>query len=88
MKDEVLLQIDKIIEIIYSVDKIGIDNAFLVLIDMLVAAVNEEQIAENSSLNVILSNLQEAYERRDLVDLADVLLYQLKIFFEPTTIVS
>lgn len=88
MKGEVLLQIDKIIEIIYSVDKVGIDNEFLVLIDMLVASVNEEQIAENSSLNTILLNLQEAYEKRDLVDLADVLLYQLKVFFEPATIVS
>lgn len=88
MRDEVLLQIDKIVDIIYSVDKVGIDDEFLSLIDVLALAVNQEQLSENSSLNAILLNLQEAYEKRDLVDLADVLLYQLKVFFEPATIVS
>ena len=82
MKEKVIQKIDDIVEIIYSIDKVNLDQAFVELIDCLVAYIDQEQLVNNVELNEILLNLQNSYSKKDLVELADVLLYQLKAFFE------
>lgn len=82
MREECFAQIEKIVDILYSPDKAGVDEAFVELIDKLFALIEKEGLAESLELNQILLNLQNAYAKKDLVDLADVLLYQLKVFLE------
>jgi hypothetical protein len=82
MREECFAQIEKIVDILYSPDKVGVDEAFVELIDKLFALIEKEGLAESLELNQILLDLQNAYAKKDLVDLADVLLYQLKVFLE------
>jgi hypothetical protein len=82
VREECFAQIEKIVDILYSPDKAGVDEAFVELIDKLFALIEKEGLAESLELNQILLNLQNAYAKKDLVDLADVLLYQLKVFLE------
>lgn len=82
MKEKVVQQIEYIVEVIYSIDKMNLDQAFVELIDRLVAYIDQKQLVNNVELNEILLNLQNSYNKKDLVELADVLLYQLKAFFE------
>lgn len=82
MRKAVLQQIDKLVIIIYSIDKAGLDKAFIDLIDMLMKLIEEESFADCIELNQILLELQNAYVKKDLVDLADVLQYSLKTFLE------
>ena len=82
MREVVLQQIGRIINIIYSIDKIALDEAFAVLIESLFKLVEEEIFISNGEFNQILVELEDAYTKKDLVDLADVLLYRLKPFLE------
>lgn len=82
MRESILQQIDKMIVIIYSIDKVGLDQAFVDLIDMLLKLIEEESFASCVELNQILLELQNAYMKKDLVDLADALQYSLKTFLE------
>ena len=82
MKATILQQIEKLIEVIYSIDKNGIDKAFLELVDSLIPFMEEEGLAGDMEFNTILTELQNAYVKKDLVELADVLNYRLKLFVE------
>lgn len=82
MKEILLEEITHIIDIIYSADKVGLDTAFVELIDSLLRMVEEQGLTANMEFNKILIELQAAYIKKDLVDLADVLSYQLKPFIE------
>ena len=82
MKKKVVEQIDNIVAIIYSIDKVNLDQAFVELIDCLVVYIEQEQLINDVELNEILLSLQNAYSKKDLVELADVLLYELKEFVE------
>lgn len=78
----VLEKIDNLVEILYSADKNDIDKNFMELIESLLQLVEEENLAGNLEFNQILLELQNAYVKKDLVDLADVLNYRLKPFIE------
>ena len=82
MVEQVLNKIDNLVEILYSVDKNDIDKNFMELIESLLQLVEAENIAGNLEFNQILVELQNAYVKKDLVDLADVLNYRLKPFIE------
>lgn len=82
MKEKLLKQIEQMISVIYSVDKAKLDENFTELIDCLIKAIDEEYIPVNENFNDILIKIQMAYEKKDLVELADLLLYQLKEFCE------
>lgn len=82
MRENILQQVDSIVEILYSVDKVGLDKAFVVLVESLFKLVEEENLINSVEFNQILVELESAYTKKDLVDLADVLLYKLKVFLE------
>lgn len=82
MVEQVLEKIDTLIEILYSVDKNDIDKNFMELIESLLQLVEVENLAGNLEFNQILMELQNAYVKKDLVELADVLSYRLKPFVE------
>jgi CRISPR/Cas system-associated protein Csm6 len=82
MREECFAQIEKIVDILYSPDKVGVDEAFVELLDKLFVLIEKEGLAESAELNQILLELQNAYAKKDLVDLADVLLYRLKVYLE------
>lgn len=82
MLELVLEKIDNLIEILYSVDKNGIDENFMELIEVLLQLVEAEKLTGNVEFNQILMELQNAYVKKDLVELADVLKYRLKLFLQ------
>lgn len=82
MRKVIIEQIERIIEILYSVDKNDIDKNFMNLIESLLQLVEVENLVGNPEFNQILTELQNAYVKKDLVDLADVLNYRLKPFVE------
>lgn len=88
MRETVLQQIEDMVAIIYSIDKQGLDKAFVELIDNLLKLVDKEQLEGNEGFNQVLLNLQESYIKKDLVELADVLQYQLRLFLEEGTVLS
>lgn len=82
MIGQVIDKIDNMVEILYSVDKNDIDKNFMELIESLLQLVEVENLAGNPEFNQILTELQNAYVKKDLVELADVLNYRLKPFVE------
>lgn len=82
MKEEVLEQIDILVERIYSVDKPGLDEGFAALIRGLLALVDRIPAEAVTQLNEILLQLEAAYIKKDLVELADILIYELKVLLE------
>ena len=80
MVEKIFGQIDTLVEILYSVDKDDIDKKFMELVEGLLQLIETENLAGNPEFNNILLELQNAYVKKDLVELADVLNYRLKPF--------
>ena len=79
MNEKPLEKIDELINIIYTPDQDGLDQAFLQVLDSF-----GEMIREMSELGYMvdmteeLVSLQEAYIKKDYIELADSLLYEIK----------
>lgn len=74
MKETLLEIIDQLVDVIYSVDQKGLDLKFIEFLDGI-----EQYIQSNKiELNQELLMLQTAYINKDLVQLADILLYEIK----------
>lgn len=80
MEKKIIIQIDKLVEIIYSPDQYGFNQEFIELLDLIDSVIKNKD--EDAVLMTVLSDLQLAYERKDYVDIADILLHQLQIYFE------
>lgn len=80
MEKKIIVQIDKLVEIIYSPDQYGFNQEFIELLDLIDSVIKNKD--EDTVLMTILSHLQLSYERKDYVDIADILLHQLQKYFE------
>lgn len=66
-------QLEKIVSIIYMPDKPNFETEFVALLDLI-----EKNLSKISDVNRHMLSLQNAYVKKDYVDLADELLYELK----------
>lgn len=80
MFEGVLSAIDDLINEIYTIDQNQLDKKFVVFIDKLNGLISElAAIDFQVDISEETLVLQNCYEKRDLVELADYLLYNLKI---------
>ena len=83
MNKSVLEAIEGLVDAIYSPDQEQVDKRFSGLVEELIAFVDAMQKAGYTvDLTKELMAIQSAYERKDYVELADVLLYDMKPEFE------
>lgn len=79
MFEGILLAIKQLAEEIYTVDQNQLDSYFVLFLDEVEKLViNMEKIGFWVDFSEELSALQECYRKRDLVELADFLLYELE----------
>lgn len=79
MFEGILLAIKQLAEEIYTVDQNQLDSYFVLFLDEVEKLViNMEKIGFRVDFSEELSALQECYRKRDLVELADFLLYELE----------
>lgn len=76
MMEEIGSQIVKLVNIIYTPDQKDFDKEFIVFLDLMDVYLTKQ--AENEQLMKMLMTLQEAYIKKDYVEIADVLLYEIK----------
>lgn len=79
MFEGILSAVKQLAEEIYTVDQNRLDSYFVLFLDELEKLVmNMGKIGFQVDVSEELSVLQECYEKRDLVELADFLLYELE----------
>lgn len=79
MFEGILLAVKQLAEEIYTVDQNQLDSYFVLFLDEVEKLViNMEKIGFRVDFSEELSALQECYRKRDLVELADFLLYELE----------
>ena len=79
LNEKPLEMIENLVKIIYSPDQIDLDNAFIQVLDSFSEMIMKmEEIGYRVDMTEELELLQAAYVKRDLTELADVLLYDVK----------
>lgn len=82
LNEAVLAGIEKVTDSIYSPDQEELDSAFLELLNELMAFVESmAQSGYSVDMTEELTAIESAYAKRDLVELADILLYDMKPVF-------
>lgn len=76
---EPLDAIEKMVDIIYSPDQDGLDSAFVQILDSILGFI-ENMAKEGYLVDMTeeLKLLQDAYLKKDYLELADALLYDIK----------
>lgn len=79
MIDDIINLIDQMISEIYLMKFQKISEQYLQLLDK-IEAVLQEFAAAGYQINMVeeLTELQQSFQKRDYIDLADCLLYQMK----------
>lgn len=72
MSSKISDQVKNVVEIIYTPDKNNFEQEFMKLLDIL-----DGEIEDSTEMQKILLDIQEAYMKKDYVQLADILLYKL-----------
>lgn len=78
MKEELLENIDNLVKSIYELSTKEIETGFIQMLDNIEPLVSTEV---GIDWNTLLINIQEAYVNKNYVELADLLLYELKVVF-------
>ncbi|MEG1457933.1 MAG: hypothetical protein RSB37_02760 [Acetivibrio sp.] len=79
MVEPVLKTIEELVTVIYDMEQTTLHTHFQKLIDTLSTFLNDMfQAGYSVLLDEELIRLQECYERQDYVEMADLLLYELK----------
>lgn len=78
MKEELLENIDNLVKSIYELSTKEIETGFIQLLDSIEPLVSADV---GIDWNTLLINIQEAYVNKNYVELADLLLYELKVVF-------
>lgn len=78
MKENVIELSEKIVDIIYTPDQDGLNQAFIELMDVLLNFISQENIQDNFNLNQELLAMQSSFIKKDYGELADILHYDLK----------
>ena len=76
MMEKISSQIDKLVNIIYTPDQKDFDREFIIFLDLMDTYAVKQPA--NEQLMKMLVTLQQAYIKRDYVEVADVLLYEIK----------
>lgn len=74
-----MLSIEQLVDSIYDVDQIDLDKKFIEFLDSMenyILYIEKEN--QDFSMNQELLMLQEAYLKRDYIQLSDIILYDIK----------
>lgn len=83
MTEQAIKAMDKVIQIVYTPDQIGLADAFLEMLDAFSEFIEEMgKKGYTVSMNESLLELQNAFESKDYILLTDCILYDLKPDFE------
>lgn len=79
MFEEILLAINELAEEIYTVDQNNVDKKFIAFLDEINKLLTElESAGFHVDMTEEMLTIQKYYEKRDLIELTDYLLYQFK----------
>ncbi len=79
LNEKPLSVLEEMVNIIYSPDQEGLDHAFINILDAFTELVEEmATLGYTVDMTEELMLLQSAYMKKDYVELADVLLYDIK----------
>lgn len=82
MIDRVLMRIEELVDIIYTIDAGGFQEGYLALLDAFADFLTDmSQKGYTIDINEELHMIQQAVDKKDRVLLADLLLYQIKPAF-------
>ena len=76
MNNDLVQVIDEIVEVIYRLEIKEIEKKIVDLLDGLELHIKENP---NKEWDEVVINLQNAYVKKDYVELADILLYDMKM---------
>lgn len=83
MTEQAIKAMDKLVQIVYTPDQIGLAGAFLEMIDAFSEFIKDmEKKGYTVSMNESLLELQNAFEVKDYIRMTDCILYDLKPDFE------
>lgn len=77
MKEDIIELSEKIVDIIYTPDQDGLNQAFIELMDLLLKFISEGSMQNGLDLNQELLAMQSSFMKKDYGELADVLHYDL-----------
>ena len=78
MEDNIIKLSEDIVDIIYTPDQEGVNEAFIRLLDLLMSFLSQGRIPEGWEINQELLDMQNAFVKKDYGELADVLHYDLR----------
>ena len=79
ISEKILVTIEELINIIYSPDQNGFDRVLLQILDMFDKMIQDMlELGYTVDMTEELLPLQNAYMKKDYVELADILLYDIK----------
>lgn len=78
MEESIIELSEKIVDIIYTPDQDGLNQAFIELMDLLLNFISGGDIPKGFDLNQELLDMQSSFMKKDYGELADVLHYDLK----------
>lgn len=83
MIEKVLKSIEELVNCIYDIDQVGLQEKYLMFIDNISNFIEKMAIAGYEvNMNEDLQNIANAMGKRDYTEVADILLYTVKPDFE------
>lgn len=83
MIEMVLKSIEELVDSIYDIDQVGLQEKYLMFIDNISDFIEKMAIAGYEvNMNEDLQNIANAMEKKDYTEVADILLYTVKPDFE------
>lgn len=76
MENKIIETIEKMVKDIYLPDQPNLQQDYLACIDTIATSLSN--IADACVLNEKLIKLQNSYERKDYIELSDILLYEIQ----------
>lgn len=78
MNDDIIELLENLVDIIYTPDQEGLNEAFIRLMDVLMNFLSQENLPGELDINQELLDIQNAFVKKDYGELADVLHYDLR----------
>lgn len=83
MIEKVLKSIEELVDSIYDIDQVNLQEKYLAFIESISNFIEEMEIAGYEvDMNEDLQNIANAMEKKDYTEVADILLYTVKTDFE------
>ena len=83
MIEKIIESIDRFVDVIYDIDQIGLQERYLEFIENIDQFIRKmAEVGYEVNLNEDLTNIANGMECKDYVEVADILLYTVKIDFQ------